>query len=63
MAINSLRLALPKGFDYSDQIATVKTTKGEFKYRPESLNKKDIYRFKPNLSKEVKLKIKRFFNS
>ncbi|HJD66280.1 MAG TPA: hypothetical protein LFV91_04430 [Rickettsia endosymbiont of Bembidion nr. Transversale] len=46
-----------------DQIATIKTARGEFKFRPESSNKKDIYRFKPDLSKEDKLKIKRFFNS
>ena len=46
-----------------DQIVTIKTTKGEFKFRPESANKKDIYMFKPNLSKEYKLKIKKFFNS
>ncbi|WP_341788860.1 M1 family aminopeptidase [Rickettsia endosymbiont of Lasioglossum villosulum] len=46
-----------------DQIVTIKTARGEFKYRPESPNKKDIYRFKPDLSKEDKLKIKNFFNS
>ncbi|MCC8462174.1 MAG: hypothetical protein LN546_03185 [Rickettsia endosymbiont of Ecitomorpha arachnoides] len=46
-----------------DQIVTIKTTKGEFKFRPENANKKDIYRFKPNLSKEDQLKIKKFFNS
>ncbi|WCR57000.1 M61 family peptidase [Rickettsia asembonensis] len=45
-----------------DQIVTIKTTKGEFKFRPESANKKDICRFKPNLSKEDKLKIKKFFS-
>ena len=45
-----------------DQIVTIKTTKGAFKFRPESANKKDRYRFKSNLSKEDKLKIKKFFN-
>ncbi|MCZ6886817.1 MAG: hypothetical protein O7C59_09425 [Rickettsia endosymbiont of Ixodes persulcatus] len=46
-----------------DQIVIIKTTKGEFKFRPESADKKDIYRFKPNLSKEDKLKIKKFFTA
>ncbi|MFV9857517.1 hypothetical protein [Rickettsia sibirica] len=46
-----------------DQIVTSNTIKGEFQFRPESANKKDIYGFKPTLSKEDKLKIKKFFNS
>ena len=46
-----------------EQIVTIKTTKGEVKYRPESPNKKDIYRFKPDLSKKDKLRIKKFFNN
>ncbi|MFV9883600.1 MAG: M61 family peptidase [Rickettsia conorii subsp. raoultii] len=48
-----------------DQIVTINTIKGKgkFPFRPESANKKDIYRFKPTLSKEDKLKIKKFFNS
>ncbi|HJD64849.1 MAG TPA: hypothetical protein LFW10_01610 [Rickettsia endosymbiont of Diachasma alloeum] len=46
-----------------DQIVTIQTTKGTFKFRPESPSTKDIYRFKPDLSKEDKLKIKKFFNS
>ncbi|XVN41839.1 MAG: M61 family peptidase [Rickettsia endosymbiont of Argas persicus] len=51
----------PKGSD-PDQIVTILTIRGEFKFRPESPNKKDIYRFKPNLSKEDKLKIRKFFD-
>jgi predicted metalloprotease with PDZ domain len=50
----------PKGED-PDQIATIKTSKGVFKFRPEHSNKKDVYQFKTNLSKENKLKIKEFF--
>jgi len=56
-----IKYDFPKWGD-PDQIVTIKTTKGEFKFRPESLDKKDIYQFKPNLSKEDKLKIKKFFN-
>lgn len=52
--------SFPKGGD-PDQIVTIQTMKGEFKFRPESPNKKDIYRFKPNLSKEDITKIKKFF--
>nr|WP_253308632.1 hypothetical protein [Rickettsia endosymbiont of Ceutorhynchus assimilis] len=50
----------PKGSD-TDQIVTVKTTKGEFNFRPESSNKKEIYQFKAKLSEEDKIKIKKFF--
>ncbi|HJD55851.1 MAG TPA: M61 family peptidase [Rickettsia endosymbiont of Pyrocoelia pectoralis] len=57
-----IEVSLPKGFNYPDQIATVKVTKGEFNFRPESPNKKEIYRFKPNLSKEEQQKIKKFFD-
>ena len=49
-----------KGQD-PDQIITIETTRGIFKYRPENRDKLDIYQFKSNLSKEDRLEIEKFF--
>jgi predicted metalloprotease with PDZ domain len=57
---NVLDWDFPKGQD-PDQIVTIRTTKNTFRYRPESFDKKNVYQFKTDLSKENKLEIKKFF--
>ncbi len=55
-----IKHSFPKGQD-PDQIVTIETTRGIFKYRPENRDKLDIYQFKSNLSKEDRLEIEKFF--
>jgi len=56
-------LNVPKKEYDPAQIITIKTTNKTFEFRPESPDKKKLYQFKPNLSAEDKIKIKKFFGA
>lgn len=43
------------------KVATITTDKGEFKFRPESQNKKTVYQFKTNLAAQEQEKMAKFF--
>lgn len=50
----------PKGRN-PDQVATITTAKKTFEFKPQNMDKKEIYQFKQSLSPEDEVKIKRFF--
>lgn len=56
-----IEFSLPKGLQNSNQIVTIKTTDGIFKFKPEHYDKVDVYQIKENLNSKERKQFNKFF--